>query len=86
MYSSCDLGFYKLMIQENFICDWWFNFDCSEAEGLYSLNDDIAAEREAVSASQGSQGSASAPDASYAAAGGQATYEGRQGRNRSGRK
>ena len=34
--------------QEYFICDWWFNFDCSEAEGLYSLNDDIAAEREAA--------------------------------------
>ncbi len=34
--------------QEYFICDWWFNFDCSEAEGLYSLNEDIAAEREAA--------------------------------------
>jgi len=32
--------------QNYFICDWWFNFDCSEAEGLYSLNDKIAAERE----------------------------------------
>jgi len=35
--------------QNYFICDWWFNFDCSEAEGLYSLNDDIAAERAALS-------------------------------------
>merc|ERR1719148_620790 len=34
--------------QNYFICDWWFNFDCSEAEGLYSLNDEIAAEREAA--------------------------------------
>lgn len=34
--------------QEYFICDWWFNFDCSEAEAFYSLNDDIAAEREAA--------------------------------------
>jgi len=34
--------------QNYFICDWWFNFDCSEAEGLYSLNDDIAAERAAL--------------------------------------
>jgi syndecan 1 len=32
--------------QNYFICDWWFNFDCSEAESLYSLNDKIAAERE----------------------------------------
>jgi len=34
--------------QNYFICDWWFNFDCAEAENLYSLNDDIAAEREAA--------------------------------------
>ncbi len=32
--------------QNYFICDWWFNFDCAEAEGLYSINDKIAAERE----------------------------------------
>ena len=23
--------------QNYFICDWWFNFDCAEAEGLYGL-------------------------------------------------
>jgi len=34
--------------QNYFICDWWFNFDCSTAEELYSLNDEIAAEREAL--------------------------------------
>ena len=34
--------------QQYFICDWWFNFDCSEAQGLYSLNEKIAAEREAA--------------------------------------
>ena len=39
--------------QAYFICDWWFNFDCAEAEGLYSLNEDIAAEREAASQPQG---------------------------------
>lgn len=75
--------------QEYFICDWWFNFDCSEAEGLYSLNEDIAAEREAATAAQAS---ASSPQGSYASpdggAGGQAEYrEGRQGRaQRPGRK
>merc|ERR1712038_487808 len=37
-----------LFNQNYFICDWWFNFDCSTAEDLYSLNDDIAAEREAL--------------------------------------
>merc|ERR1719385_120409 len=53
--------------QEYFICDWWFNFDCSSAEGLYSLNEDIAAEREAVSASQanGNSGSGSNNSPSY---------------------
>jgi len=54
-----------LFNQNYFICDWWFNFDCSEAEGLYSLNDDIAAEREANSPA-GSTGSASSPQGSYA--------------------
>ena len=23
--------------QNYFICDWWFNFDCAEAEGLIAL-------------------------------------------------
>ena len=48
------------LLQEYFICDWWFNFDCAEAEGLYSLNDDLAAEREAAT------GAASSPAGSYA--------------------
>ena len=39
-----------LFNQNYFICDWWFNFDCAQAEDLYSLNDDIAAEREALAA------------------------------------
>jgi len=29
--------------QQYFICDWWFNVDCAEAESLYALNDEIAA-------------------------------------------
>merc|ERR1719341_809924 len=32
-----------LLNQNYFICDWWFNFDCSTAEDLYSLNDEYAA-------------------------------------------
>lgn len=57
--------------QNYFICDWWFNFDCAEAEGLYSLNEEIAAEREANSQSgsadepQTGYGAASAPAADY---------------------
>ena len=46
--------------QEVFVCDWWFNFDCSSAEGLYGLNDENAAEAAAA-------GSASAPQAGYGA-------------------
>ena len=50
--------------QEYFICDWWFNFDCSEAEAFYSLNEEIAAEREAATQAL----------LSAAASNGQATY------------
>ena len=67
--------------QGYFICDWWFNFDCAEAEGLYSLNDEVAAEREAASAAQ--PGAASAPQASYAEPAGEAPLAdyGREGRS-----
>ena len=36
-----------LFQQQYFVCDWWFNVDCSLAEQFYSLNDEIAAERAA---------------------------------------
>merc|ERR1719290_558828 len=50
--------------QNYFICDWWFNFDCAEAEGLYSLNAEIAAEREANSgAASDAVSSYASPDA-----------------------
>merc|ERR1712173_468528 len=53
-----------LFNQNYFICDWWFNFDCAEAEGLYSLNDEIAAEREANSgAASDAVSSYASPDA-----------------------
>ena len=42
--------------QNYFICDWWFNFDCEEAADLYSLNDDIAAARDAASGAQDEYG------------------------------
>ena len=38
-----------LFNQNYFICDWWFNFDCATAQDLYSLNDEIAAQRDALS-------------------------------------
>ena len=63
--------------QNYFICDWWFNFDCAEAENLYSKNDEIAAEREANTGAGGladdqpiyaSDVGASAPAGDYGAA------------------
>ena len=64
-----------LFNQNYFICDWWFNFDCATAEDLYSLNDEIAAEREALagSASDAGLGSYGAP-AEYGAGGAPADY------------
>ena len=38
-----------LFNQEYFICDWWFNVDCSLAESFYSINEEIAAEQAANS-------------------------------------
>merc|ERR1719297_113145 len=75
-----------LFNQNYFICDWWFNFDCSTAEDLWSLNDEIAAERDALAgASDQSQygapaeyGAASAPAAEYSVD--YETVEARRGR------
>ena len=43
---------YVLMVHSStnyyFICDWWFNLDCSTEEDYYSLKDEIAVEREAL--------------------------------------
>merc|ERR1719308_520870 len=44
--------------QQYFICDWWFNVDCSQTESFYSLNDEIAAEAASISAGNGGGGSA----------------------------
>merc|ERR1712244_42469 len=65
-----------LFNQNYFICDWWFNFDCSTAEDLYSLNDEIAAERDALAGASdqaiygapAEYSAASAPVGDYSAA------------------
>ena len=36
----------SLFDQQYFVCDFWFNVDCSQAESQYSLNEILAAERE----------------------------------------
>jgi len=48
-----------LFNQQYFVCDWWFNVDCSTAEDFYGLNDEIAAEREANSPAGGAAGGGS---------------------------
>jgi len=55
-----------LFNQNYFICDWWFNFDCATAEDLYSLNDEIAAERDAL-AGASDQAQYGASQSEYAA-------------------
>merc|ERR1712062_640032 len=79
-----------LFNQNYFICDWWFNFDCSTAEELYSLNDEIAAERDALAgAGADAPGDYAAPpaaDDAYVAAPAEYAAEGtgrRTGRQRS---
>ena len=65
----------SLFNQEYFVCDWWFNVDCSLAEDFYSLNDEIAAERAA-----NSPGGLGQYGGGAAGTGGQGSYQGGQGR------
>ena len=53
-FGEGDLTKYSLLCpngtlfnQQYFICDWWFNVDCSLAESFYSLNEEIAEEQAA---------------------------------------
>ena len=32
-----------LFHQQYFVCDWWFNVDCSQVESFYRHNEDVAA-------------------------------------------
>merc|ERR1711928_314872 len=56
-----------LFQQQYFVCDWWFNVDCSTTQDFWSLNDEIAAERQANSPAGGQQGAASYNSPSYSA-------------------
>merc|ERR1711892_140440 len=64
-----------LFQQQYFVCEWWFNVDCSLAEQFYSLNEEVAAEREANSPADGGD---------YSQEGGQAGGRGGQGGSRGG--
>ena len=86
-----------LMNQQYFVCDWWFNVDCSLAETLYSLNDEVAAERESYAGNddgaapgqeQGGEvrrpGQGQTRTTGRGAAGGQGEYRGSEARRQSG--
>merc|ERR1711892_1482433 len=51
-----------LFNQENFVCEYWFNMDCSQAESFYGLNDNIGI----VEGGDGLAGAASSPTGGYA--------------------
>merc|ERR1719309_1598347 len=56
-----------ILNQNYLICDWWFNFDCTEAEAIAEeVNAALAEERAAASGDQAAYG---APSADYSAAG-----------------
>ena len=40
-----------LFQQQYFVCDWWFNVDCSKTEEFYALNGELQAAREAATLS-----------------------------------
>merc|ERR1719244_63887 len=51
-----------LFNQENFVCEYWFNVDCSQAESFYGLNDNIGT----VEQGDGLAGAASSPSGGFA--------------------
>merc|ERR1711887_59659 len=70
--------------QQYFVCDWWFNVDCSLAEQFYSLNEEVAAEREANSGAGGAGGDFSQGPGGQGR-GGQNQGRGGQGQGQGGR-
>merc|ERR1719206_405878 len=51
-----------LFNQQNFVCEYWFNVDCSQAESFYGLNDNIGT----IEQGDGLDGAASSPSGGYA--------------------
>jgi hypothetical protein len=35
-------------LQKEFVCNWWFMVDCTQARNLYYLNEEIKAEQRAA--------------------------------------
>ena len=83
-FGEGDLTKYSLLCpngtlfnQQYFICDWWFNVDCSQAEDFYSLNEEVAAAAAAAAeaangrSEAGGAGEPSNELASYTLPGGQ---------------
>ena len=58
-----------ILNQNYLICDWWFNFDCTEAEAIAEeVNAALAEERAAASGDQAAYEAAAAPASGYDAA------------------
>ena len=66
-----------LFNQQYFVCDWWFNVDCSLAEQFWTLNDQVAAERAATSP----PGTAPGDGAQYEKAGSRGGQQSGRGNN-----
>ena len=65
-----------ILNQNYLICDWWFNFDCAEAEAVAAeVNAALAAEREAASGDQAVYAAPAGYSAGGAAAPGLDVYE-----------
>lgn len=54
-----------LFNQEFFVCDWWYNVDCSIAESFYSLNANLFQEGTTGTSYGGSDGGANASGSGY---------------------
>merc|ERR1719341_1598038 len=72
-----------LFQQQYFVCDWWFNVDCSLAEQLYSINDENAAER-AANSPEGAGGAGQYQGGAGGASGGRGGNGGRGAGSRRG--
>merc|ERR1719187_767401 len=73
-----------LFQQQYFVCEWWFNVDCSLAEQFYSLNEEVAAEREANSPAGGDFSGGAGGAAGGRSGGQQGGRQGGQGGSRGG--
>jgi hypothetical protein len=39
------MAFTFIFFQKEFVCNWWFKVDCSQARSFYYLNEEVKAEQ-----------------------------------------